>query len=115
MVVYYTRPTPVNQNEVESANIGNSAMALFSGLSFLCGAVCSAFSGFSGMWISVRANLRTAAAARRCYNDALTIAFKGGFFGAMINIALAIFGISLLFLIMYLYLFMKLGSEENVY
>lgn len=46
-------------------------MGLFSGLSFMFGALCSAFSGFSGMWVSVRANLRVAAAARNCYNDAI--------------------------------------------
>lgn len=89
-------------------------MAIFSGLSFMLGALCSAFSGFSGMWVSVRANLRVAAASRKCYHDALTIAFKGGFFAAVINIALAIFGISILFLIMYFYLLANLGSEEKV-
>lgn len=68
-------------------------------MSFAFGALCSAFSGYAGMWVSVRANVRTTSAASRCYNEAINVAFKGGYFGAAINVALAIFGISFLFLI----------------
>ena len=55
------------------------------------------------MWVSVRANVRTTAAASRCFNEAISIAFRGGYFGAAINIALAIFGISSLFILQYFY------------
>ena len=70
----------------------------------MLGAVCSAFSGYAGMWVSVRANIRVASACKRCYNEAIQIAFYGGFFAALINIALAILGIGFLFLICYIYL-----------
>jgi len=50
------------------------------------------------MWVSVRANVRTTAAASHCFNEAILIAFRGGYFAAVINVALAIFGISFLFL-----------------
>lgn len=47
------------------------SMAVITSVSFLLGAVCSAISGYAGIWVSVRANLRVAAAAKRCYNDAI--------------------------------------------
>ena len=74
------------------------AMALIMSISFLIGACCSAIAGYAGIWVSVRANLRVAAASRNDYNAALTICFRGGAFAAIINVALAIFGISLLYL-----------------
>jgi H+-translocating diphosphatase len=46
-------------------------MAFVTSLSFLIGANCSALSGYAGIWVSVRANVRVAAASRKCYNDAL--------------------------------------------
>ena len=66
----------------------------------MIGANCSALSGYAGIWVSVRANVRVAAAARKCYNEALQICFRGGAFSAIINVALALFGISLMYLIM---------------
>jgi H+-translocating diphosphatase len=75
-------------------------MALITSISFLIGANCSALSGYAGIWVSVRANVRVAAAARKCYNEALQICFRGGAFSAIINVALAIFGISVMYLVM---------------
>lgn len=48
-----------------------TGMALVTSVSFLIGAMCSAISGYAGIWVSVRANLRVAAASRNDYNDAL--------------------------------------------
>jgi Na+/H+-translocating membrane pyrophosphatase len=75
-------------------------MAVITSFAFLFGAICSAISGYAGIWVSVRANVRCAAAARKCYNESLQICFKGGAFSAIINVALAIFGISTLYLMM---------------
>jgi H+-translocating diphosphatase len=47
------------------------SMAMIMSLSFLLGACCSAISGYAGIWVSVRANLRVAAASRNDYNAAL--------------------------------------------
>jgi len=47
------------------------SMAFITSISFMLGACCSAIAGYSGIWVSVRANLRVAAAARKCYNDAI--------------------------------------------
>lgn len=57
------------------------------------------------MWVSVRTNIRVAQAARSSYNTALQLAFSGGYFGACINIALAVLGVSVLFIIFYNYLY----------
>lgn len=73
-------------------------MALITSVSFLLGANCSALSGYAGIWVSVRANVRVAAAARKCYNEAMQICFRGGAFSAIINVALAILGISAMYL-----------------
>ena len=44
------------------------SMAMITSISFLLGSICSAISGYAGIWVSVRANLRVAAASRKCYN-----------------------------------------------
>ena len=46
-------------------------MAFITSLSFLIGANCSALSGYAGIWVSVRANVRVAASAKKCYNEAI--------------------------------------------
>lgn len=84
--------------------IGGFKFALLIGLSFIFGATCSGLSGLSGLWVSVRTNIRVAEAARSSYNLSLQLAFAGGYFGAAINIALAIFGVSTLFIVFFKYL-----------
>lgn len=81
------------------------SMSMIMSVSFLLGACCSAISGYAGIWVSVRANLRVAAACRNDYNAALQICFRGGAFAAIINVALAICGISLLFMLLTLHLY----------
>jgi len=67
--------------------------------SFLVGAACSGFSGYTGMFVSIRANLRTAAAARTSLSGALKLALRGGAVTGLIVVGLALLGISLLFLL----------------
>lgn len=86
------------------SNISGFNFSLLIGFSFLFGAFCSGCSGFAGMWVSVRTNIRVAQASTSSYNKSLQLAFAGGYFGAAINIALAIFGVSFLFIIFYTYL-----------
>jgi len=47
------------------------SMAFMTSVSFMFGSICSAVAGYAGIWVSVRANLRVAAAAKKCYNDAI--------------------------------------------
>ena len=51
--------------EVADTNIFGLDLGWRTGIAFLVGAVCSMASGIIGMYISVRSNVRTAAAARR--------------------------------------------------
>src|SRR5665213_2737818 len=67
-------------------------------ISFLIGAVCSGFAGYTGMYVSIRANIRTASAARTSLNRAIQSALRGGAVTGLIVVALALIGLGLLFL-----------------
>jgi Na+/H+-translocating membrane pyrophosphatase len=92
--------------------IGSFGLALFTATTFLMGAFCSAISGYAGMWVSVRANVRVTSAATRCYDSAIQLAFKGGYFAAVINVALALVGVSTMMLYLYLYMALFVGSAH---
>jgi len=64
------------------------------GLSFFVGAGASALSGYIGMYVSVRSNIRTAAAARRSLNEALVISFRGGAVSGMGVVSLSLLGVA---------------------
>ncbi|MCS6989982.1 MAG: sodium-translocating pyrophosphatase [Chloroherpetonaceae bacterium] len=66
-------------------------------LSFLLGAACSVVSGYIGMWVSIRANIRTAAGALKSLNEALVIALRGGAVSGFLVVTLSILGIAGLF------------------
>jgi K(+)-stimulated pyrophosphate-energized sodium pump len=67
-------------------------------ISFVIGAACSAFSGTAGMWVSIRANIRTAAAARTSLGRALQIALRGGAVTGLVVVGLSLLGVGILFL-----------------
>ncbi|WP_202944475.1 MULTISPECIES: sodium-translocating pyrophosphatase [Acidobacterium] len=66
-------------------------------VSFLIGAVCSALSGLTGMAVSIRSNIRTAAAARSSLGRALQIALRGGAVTGLVVVALSLLGLGILF------------------
>lgn len=68
-VMYANREIPA-QSKL-SLYFSPVGMAFITSVSFLLGSVCSALAGYAGIWVSVRANLRVAAASRKCYNDAI--------------------------------------------
>jgi K(+)-stimulated pyrophosphate-energized sodium pump len=62
-------------------------------LAFVLGAVFSAVTGFTGMWLAVRGNVRVANAARESgYRRALTIAFRTGGVAGMFTVGLGLLG-----------------------
>jgi len=67
-------------------------------ISFLIGATCSALAGQTGMWVSIRSNIRTASAARTSLGRALQIALRGGAVTGLIVVALSLLGVGILFL-----------------
>jgi K(+)-stimulated pyrophosphate-energized sodium pump len=68
-----------------------------SAVAFLIGAILSGSAGFIGMNISVRANVRTAEAARASLQNGLTTAFRAGAVTGLLVAGLALLAISVLF------------------
>jgi K(+)-stimulated pyrophosphate-energized sodium pump len=68
-----------------------------SAVSFLIGALLSGAAGFIGMNISVRANVRTAEAARTSLQSGLTVAFRAGAVTGLLVAGLALLAIAGLF------------------
>jgi K(+)-stimulated pyrophosphate-energized sodium pump len=79
---------------------GSWEMSARTTFAFILGAACSALSGYIGMYISIRANVRTANAARTSLGRALVIAFRGGAVSGITVVALSLLGVGGLF---YLY------------
>ena len=83
-----------DSSEISVSHISPLAMGLITSVTFLMGAACSALAGYAGMWVSVRANVRVANAALECFNRAIQLCFRAGAFASLINVALAICGLS---------------------
>ena len=68
-------------------------MAFWTTLSFVLGALCSVIAGYVGMWVSIRANIRTAAAVRSSLNEGLQIAMRGGAVSGLFVVAMSLLGV----------------------
>ena len=94
VILFFILPAPENAVHSEfSIKFGRS-------IAFIMGAVFSATTGYVGMWLAVRANVRTANAARESgLKKAMRIAFRSGGVAGMFTVGLGLFGASLILVI----------------
>jgi K(+)-stimulated pyrophosphate-energized sodium pump len=94
IVLFFALPVPANAVHSEfSLRFGRS-------LAFVLGAAFSAITGYTGMWLAVRANVRTANAAKESgLRRALRIAFRAGGVAGMFTVGLGLFGATVILLI----------------
>ncbi len=74
-----------------------SFLGIWTTIGFIIGTVGSALAGYIGMMVTVRANVRTAAAASKGLQSALTLAFKGGSVTGIMVVGLGILGIAVFY------------------
>lgn len=91
------------------ATVIASFLAWQTALSFIVGAVASAGAGYLGMYVAVRSNVRTAAAASHGLHEGLRVAFGSGAIMGMSVVSFSLIGMTLL------YLFFKGDANQLTY
>jgi K(+)-stimulated pyrophosphate-energized sodium pump len=94
IAIYFLLPAPADAAHSEtSIRLGRS-------VAFILGAAFSAITGFVGMWLAVRGNVRVANAAREAgLRQALTIAFRTGGVAGMFTVGLGLLGATAILMI----------------
>jgi K(+)-stimulated pyrophosphate-energized sodium pump len=87
-------------------------LAVYITLSFLLGALSSGIAGYMGMWVSIRTNIRVAAAATTSLNAALQTALRGGAVSGLFTVGMSILGVGGLFAIVNMFAPAGLDSAE---
>ena len=75
------------------------SMPIQTAIAFVTGALASGLAGYIGMYIAVRANVRTTQAASESLNKGLRVAFSSGTVMGTIVVSLALLGVSVLFIL----------------
>ncbi len=87
---------PAESSDIPGALSANT-LALYTTVAFLLGAICSGIAGYMGMWVSIRTNIRTAAAATHSLNAALQTALRGGAVSGLFTVAMSLIGVTGMF------------------
>jgi K(+)-stimulated pyrophosphate-energized sodium pump len=66
-------------------------------VAYIFGSICSAFAGFLGMTVALKANVKSANAAKQGLNKAFPIAFRGGAVMGLAVVGLALLGLSVVY------------------
>jgi K(+)-stimulated pyrophosphate-energized sodium pump len=83
----------VETQEVADTDVFGIQLGLMTAVAFFVGALCSMASGVIGMYISVKSNLRTAAAAQHSLVGAVQTAMRGGAVSGFLVVALSLLGV----------------------
>jgi K(+)-stimulated pyrophosphate-energized sodium pump len=78
-------------------NADKVGLAWRTAVAFLVGAACSGIAGIVGMYVSVKSNLRTAAAAMKGVGPAVQTAMRGGAVSGFLIVALSLLGVTVMF------------------
>ncbi len=82
---------------IEVKGVTPVQVGLMTGIAFLVGAALSATSGIIGMWVSVKSNVKVAAAARNGVGEALVVALRAGAVSGFLVVALSLLGVAVMF------------------
>jgi K(+)-stimulated pyrophosphate-energized sodium pump len=98
VLVFFTSTHVLKPDGGEALSFLQSGV--FRTLAFLAGAFMSGLTGFIGMSLAVRGNVRTAAAARRgSLKDALKVAFRTGGVAGMFTVGLGLIGATIIIML----------------
>jgi K(+)-stimulated pyrophosphate-energized sodium pump len=98
LIVFLTSTSVLKPGGEEALSFGESG--IFRVLAFLAGALMSGLTGFIGMSLAVRGNVRTAAAAKAgSLPAALRVAFRTGGIAGMFTVGLGLFGATVIIMI----------------
>ena len=88
LVIYFFETAP---------GVSATELAIRTAIAFFVGALCSMASGIVGMFVAVKSNLRTAAAAQHSVADALRISLRGGAVSGILVVGLSLIGVFVMF------------------